>query len=68
MAGKSIEIRKDGERIQAHVADVLRLSLKTLNVEATGLVKVALENRETNGVLGHLVAIISWCMEKGLSC
>lgn len=68
MVRTSIEIRKDGERIQANVANMLRLILETLSVETTGLVKVALENQETNSVLGHLVAIISWCMEKGLSC
>jgi len=62
MVRTSIEIRKDGERIQANVANMLRLILETLSVETTGLVKVALENQETNSVLGHLVAIISWCM------
>jgi hypothetical protein len=40
MVRTSIEIRKDGERIQANVANMLRLISETLSVETTDLVKV----------------------------
>jgi hypothetical protein len=40
MVRTSIEIRKDGERIQVNVANMLRLISETLSVETTDLVKV----------------------------
>jgi hypothetical protein len=38
------------------------LKLGNAKCRGNGLVKVALENRETIIVLSHLVGIISWCM------